>query len=47
MCPDDPPPGADLGDVIGWALVLGLGVLAAVIAYFVERRMGENKSLAQ
>jgi hypothetical protein len=47
MCPDDPPPGADLGDIVGWALVLGLGVLAAVIAYFVERRMGDNKSLAQ
>jgi len=42
MCPDDPPPGADLGDILGWALVLGLGVVAAVIAYFVERRMSDT-----
>jgi disulfide bond formation protein DsbB len=42
MCPDDPPPGADFGAIVGWVLVLGLGAVAAVIAYFVERRMGES-----
>jgi disulfide bond formation protein DsbB len=54
MCPDNPPPGIDVGNIVGWALVLGVGALAALIAYFVERRMSnqpteesERKLLAQ
>jgi uncharacterized membrane protein len=42
MCPDNPPPGIDVGNIVGWALVLGVGALAALIAYFVERRMSNQ-----
>jgi disulfide bond formation protein DsbB len=37
MCPDDPPVGPSVGDIAAWILILGVGVIAAVIAIFVER----------
>ncbi len=42
MCPDDPPPGSDVGNILGWTLVLGVGLVAAILAYLVDRRMGET-----
>lgn len=37
MCPDDPAPTANLGDVGGWVFVLFLGVIAAVISFVIAR----------
>lgn len=37
-CPDDPPAIAGLGNLGGWWAVLAAGVIAAVIAWVVERR---------
>ena len=37
MCPDDPSPTANLGDVGGWSFVLSLGVLAVIIAFIIAR----------
>ena len=39
MCPDDPAEGTNVGDIVGWVLVLGVGAVAAVLAYFVEKRL--------
>lgn len=37
-CPDDPEPIAGLGDIGGWAAVLGAGVVAAIVATVYLRR---------
>ncbi len=42
LCPDNPPYGANVGNIVGWGFVLGVGALAAVIAYLVERRMTDS-----
>lgn len=36
MCPDDPPTSWNTGDLVGWLLVLGVGVLAAIAAIVVN-----------
>jgi disulfide bond formation protein DsbB len=46
MCPDDPPPGPSAGSIGGWILVLSVGVVAAIIAFFVERRLPHEHQLA-
>ena len=48
MCPDDPSPTGNLGDVGGWGFVLILGVVAVIIAFLiarvVDRRMASTAS---
>jgi len=45
-CPDDPPAISGLGNMGGWWAVLAAGVIAAVIAWFVARRV-QAKERAQ
>lgn len=42
MCPDDPAAGMSAGDIVGWVLVLGVGAVAAVVTYFIEKRLTPN-----
>lgn len=42
MCPDDPPTGWAAGDLNGWLLVLGVGGVAAILAFIANRKMSEN-----
>lgn len=37
MCPDDPPEGWSAGNTIGWALIFGVGVFAAILATLANR----------
>lgn len=37
MCPDNPEPTANLGDVGGWSFVLTLGVIAVIVAFVIAR----------
>ncbi len=46
LCPDDPPPGPNAGSIGGWVLVLGVGVVAAITSFFVEKRLAKESELA-
>ncbi len=45
MCPDDPPPGPNVGSIGGWVLVIAVGVVAAIVAFFVEKRLSKETEL--
>ena len=48
MCPDNPPDGPSVGDFTAWLLILGTGVLAAVIALIVDKQVrARDLSLTQ
>lgn len=38
MCPDDPANISGLGDIGGWVAMLGIGVIAVVLALFADKR---------
>ena len=44
ICPDDPSPTANLGDVGGWSFVLTLGVIAVIIAFVIARAADRRMS---
>jgi hypothetical protein len=39
LCPDNPPDGVSAGNIGGWVLVLGVGAVAAAVAYSIDRRL--------
>lgn len=51
MCPDDPPDINGFGDVLGWAVMLSVGMLGLALAVVMDRKLaphhGEAKTLSE